>query len=379
MKNKYLLLIILNLILILPSIRFFDKFLNLYFFGFYILFFNFIFIVSINKKEIVKKILSFPYWGFILIILSIANYFIYPLVDARKKIANSGSTGDDAMILAANTLKSTAKLYDVIINNHTPISPGPGWIILNSPFPLLNLFFLFSPIYLFFILFLIKKYYKNIISNLFIIILFMSLITVELFFNGHDILPFSLCFLICTLLIHENLKKDINIKYVILISIFLGMVSTSRIIFFFVPFLFYFLLNPYHKKNSIILLIISSIIFWGFNTYFYFINKIYQPLHLIHKAKNLLGIPILIFGSCIFITINYFIIKKIIKDNIENWLLIIMSVFSLILIPVSLGDLIRQDFNFKTWEGANYFMPIIPFFVLYINLKNYTINENNCE
>jgi hypothetical protein len=56
-----------------------------------------------------------------------------------------------------------------------------------------------------------------------------------------------------------------------------------------------------------------------------------------------------------------------------------MSVFSLILIPVSLGDLIRQDFNFKTWEGANYFMPIIPFFVLYINLKNYTINENNCE
>ena len=234
MKNKYLLLIILNLILILPSIRFFDKFLNLYFFGFYILFFNFIFIVSINKKEIVKKILSFPYWGFILIILSIANYFIYPLVDARKKIANSGSTGDDAMILAANTLKSTAKLYDVIINNHTPISPGPGWIILNSPFPLLNLFFLFSPIYLFFILFLIKKYYKNIISNLFIIILFMSLITVELFFNGHDILPFSLGFLICTLLIHENLKKDINIKYVILISIFLGMVSTSRIIFFFV-------------------------------------------------------------------------------------------------------------------------------------------------
>lgn len=127
MKNKYLLLIILNLILILPSIRFFDKFLNLYFFGFYILFFNFIFIVSINKKEIVKKILSFPYWGFILIILSIANYFIYPLVDARKKIANSGSTGDDAMILAANTLKSTAKLYDVIINNHTPISPS-SWL-----------------------------------------------------------------------------------------------------------------------------------------------------------------------------------------------------------------------------------------------------------
>ena len=164
MKNKYLLLIILNLILILPSIRFFDKFLNLYFFGFYILFFNFIFIVSINKKEIVKKILSFPYWGFILIILSIANYFIYPLVDARKKIANSGSTGDDAMILAANTLKSTAKLYDVIINNHTPISPGPGWIILNSPFPLLNLFFLFSPIYLFFILFLIKNY--KIIPNM---------------------------------------------------------------------------------------------------------------------------------------------------------------------------------------------------------------------
>lgn len=369
MKKRHS-LIILNLLIVLPSVRFFSKFVNIYAFIGYLILFN-LFIFLWFDKKIFKKSFSYPIGFIILSMLFLCNYFIYPILDARKKNANNGSTGDDSIIIAANTLKSSGKLYDVFINSFTPISPGPAWVIFNSPFTLLHIYFLFSPVYLSICYLIIKKNYGNVISNFFLILMISSFAILELFFNGHDILPFSVGFLICTLIIFEKLKKESHLAIVISIGILLGIVATSRIIFFFVPFLFYLLLKENHKKNSIILLFTSSIVFWGFNIYFFYINENYQPLHLIYKAEKIIGLPFIIAGSLILIIVNYLIIHQLKKGKIENWLLIISLIFSIILIPLSLGDLIRQNFNFKLWEGANYFVPIIPFYILYFILKNY--------
>ena len=366
MRRIIALLIILNFIIVFPSIRFFSKFLNIYFFAVYVILFNAFLVLIISKKEAIKKILSLPIWGGVVIILSIANYFIYPIIDARKKTVNSGSTGDDAMILAANSFKNSGKMYDVFINNHTPISPGPAWVIFNTPFSLLDLYFLFSPFYVLVALLLLKKYFGNIISNLFLGILFSALVTIELFLNGHDILPFSLGFLICTLLIFENFKNKLGLLSTILISFLLGIVCTSRVIFFFVPFVFYFLTKNLNQKKSLILLMVSSTVFWGFNGYYYAINQNYQPLHLIQKSVHLSSLPLLILGSLAFLIALFFIIKFLKKSEIQDWFLILGSLFALLLIPVSIADLYKQDFNFKLWEGANYFMPIIPFLALYV-------------
>ena len=366
MRRIIALLIILNFIIVFPSIRFFSKFLNIYFFVLYVILFNAFLVLIISKKEAIKKILSLPIWSGVILILGIANYFIYPIIDARKKTANSGSTGDDAMILAANSFKNSGKMYDVFINNHTPISPGPAWVIFNTPFSLLDLYFLFSPFYVLVALLLLKKYFGNIISNLFLGILFSALITIELFLNGHDILPFSLGFLICTLLIFENFKNKLGLLSTILISFLLGIVCTSRVIFFFVPFVFYFLTKNLNQKKSLILLTVSSMVFWGFNGYYYAINQNYQPLHLIQKSVHLSSLPLLILGSLAFLIALFFIIKFLKKSEIQDWFLILGSLFALLLIPVSIADLYKQDFNFKLWEGANYFMPIIPFLALYV-------------
>ena len=366
MRRIIALLIILNFIIVFPSIRFFSKFLNIYFFAVYVILFNAFLVLIISKKEAIKKILSLPIWSGVILILGIANYFIYPIIDARKKTANSGSTGDDAMILAANSFKNSGKMYDIFINNHTPISPGPAWVIFNTPFSLLDLYFLFSPFYVLVALFLLKKNFGNIISNLFLGILFSALITIELFLNGHDILPFSLGFLICTLLIFENFKNKLGLLSTILISFLLGIVCTSRVIFFFVPFVFYFLTKNLNQKKSLILLTVSSMVFWGFNGYYYAINQNYQPLHLIKKSVHLSSLPLLILGSLAFLIALFFIIKFLKKSEIQDWFLILGSLFALLLIPVSIADLYKQDFNFKLWEGANYFMPIIPFLALYV-------------
>ena len=107
-------------------------------------------------------------------------------------------------------------------------------------------------------------------------------------------------------------------------------------------------------------------VFWGFNGYYYAINQNYQPLHLIKKSVHLSSLPLLILGSLAFLTALFFIIKFLKKSEIRDWFLILGSLFALLLIPVSIADLYKQDFNFKLWEGANYFMPIIPFLALYV-------------
>ena len=132
-----------NLIIVIPSFRFFLKFLNIYFLVFYIVIAN-LFFIFWKKLEFLKAI-RLPFWLGFCVLISIANFYIYPLANARSQ----NSTGDDALIIAAKTLKTSAKLYDVTINQLAPISPGPGWILLNSGFVLGNIYFLLTPFYIF--------------------------------------------------------------------------------------------------------------------------------------------------------------------------------------------------------------------------------------
>lgn len=362
-------IILLNFFILFPSIRFFVKFLNIYVFIVFIIVFNFI--LFLMSKDFVKKILSYSIWQIGLIFLTISNYFIYPIVDARKNKVNSGSTGDDAMILAAKSLRKTGKLYDVMINDYTPISPGPGWVIVNSPFTFFDLYFLFTPIYLFISLIVIKKYYGNFSTNLFLLYTFITAVVLELFYNGHDILPFSLSFLIISILIYNTLICKTSILKSVLLGMLLGVIATSRITFIFTPLLFYFLLRKYNKINALFLFLSSLIVFLGFNVYYYTINQNYQPLHLINKANGLLSNPIILALLTFLLVLLYLLKHKFLffYHNID-WYMKIGLVFSIVLLPLAIGDLLRLNFNFKLWEGANYFVPILPFFIIsYINIS----------
>ena len=75
------------------------------------------------------------------------SFFIYPVADARK-LSGMGSTGDDAVIEPAKTLLECGRLYDTVLYDGAPVSPGPGWIILNAPFALLHIYWLMNTVYI---------------------------------------------------------------------------------------------------------------------------------------------------------------------------------------------------------------------------------------
>lgn len=354
-----------NVIIVIPSFRFFLKFLNIYFLVFYIVIAN-LFFIFWKKLEFLKAI-RLPFWLVFCVLISIANFYIYPLANARSQTANSGSTGDDAMIIAAKTLKTTAKLYDVSISQIAPISPGPGWILLNSGFVLGNIYFLLTPFYIFLLGFFIKKYYQISTANLFLIFFSISAVFWELLFNGHDIVAFSVALFLILLIVFQVLRQKYNPQKAILIGIMLGLISTSRIIFIFYPFFIFLLLYEVQKKNSYLLLLTSVAINLILNGYFFMVNDYFQPLHVFIKAKLILGTELILVLVFLFAFVLYYFITQ--KKYFHDWFFKAFILFSLLFIPIVYSDLIRINFDFTKWEGANYIMPLIPFYLFLILTK----------
>ena len=362
--------LIINLLLLLPSIRFFVKFSNFYLFIFYVVGINILtYLIFKNIKKF--KFLNYPLWFIFWGVLTVLNFYIYPIIYARRNLGK-GSTGDDAMILASKSLMSTGKIYDLIIDFKTPISPGPAWVIFNAPFSIFDMFFLFSPFYLLVILLSLRKFFGDFRTNLFALYLFSCAIVFELFFNGHDMLPFSLAFTSLSIVINKILTKQNNILFSIVLGLLLGICCTSRIVFFYIPLTFYFILRSYNRKNAIVLLVVSFLTYLSFNFYYFMINDFYQPMHLLSKGRLLLSDYGLTFVLIIFISFNYFLIRKLMTAKV-NWHIIVAIAFSLVTIPFSIGDLIYQNFSLINWEGANYLVITIPHFITYIIAK---INNN---
>lgn len=372
-RKKIFLILLINLIILVPSLRFFSKFMSIYLGITYIIFGNiFFYFLFVKRIYFQQKI-----WLFYPFAIGILNYFIYPVIDARRK-NGVGSTADDAMFLATKSFFSTGKMYDLFINRGTPISPGPGWIIMNLGI-INKLYFCFTPLYLFVLFIIIYKYFDSRFINIFIMIISFSTVFWELNFNGHDIVPFSICFLIFLILVYQNIIRSKNIFGLIIMSFIIGLLSTCRVIFLVYPMIIGSLVFIIHKKKGILLLSISLITNLFLHYYFNDINTFYQPFHLIFKAKNILGKQLIeVLGM--IIAIGYCLLlfylknnKLLILNSIYMWNYILLIIYSAILLPLSYIALINSNFNFKIWEEANYSIPcliLLSFEMSFSNIKH---------
>ncbi len=152
--KKNIEIIVLFLILFVPSLRAIFKYLpqpeliSLFIGSVLLLFYFFIF----NNNQITNRIFNTrkPVLWFVIIMITIfiiINFFIYPIADARKLIGK-GSTGDDAIIESAKQFLLTGDMYDVTLQGGASVSPGPGWILLNSIFVFGDCYFFFTPMYI---------------------------------------------------------------------------------------------------------------------------------------------------------------------------------------------------------------------------------------
>ncbi|MBI5414096.1 hypothetical protein HZA38_01120 [Candidatus Peregrinibacteria bacterium] len=295
-----------------------------------------------------------------IVYLLIMSAFTFQVLDWSNSLKSfrRDSTADDAMILSAQSFFDGAGMYNATLYDGAPISPGPGWILLNSPLSLSGLYFLITPIWLGIFLWMIWKKSHHHFPVVFVLItLSMSTIFWTLTGVGHDLVSISFAIGIFFLMT-KNITKETRILTLLFIAIFVGIISTSRILFLILPCIFA-LIIPFTKR-AFLFFVTSLITALLFHFIFFELSSNYDPLHLFSRGERSVGYDLMALGGILEIGIGalslYLYTHPKIQFAYKNILPLLLLFLPLFLI--SFGELRNVGFDFAKWEGANYLIPV---------------------
>lgn len=311
--------------------------------------------VKLNKFNFLNN--NFP-WIFLIMTLTILNILLYP----QTRVVPS--TAPNALMEPAITLIRTGlNPYSVKLFDGAPISPGPGWILLNSLFSLSGLITLLTPVYLIWVGFMLSKWSKT-YTFVFTALLFSTMSFLQMSFTGHDLPAVSLAVVGLALMLHRyyNNKKVLNI-----LAVLSGLIATARIPFIIFPLLLSICLATLDRRRAKYFALLSTGLAVVIHVIFYLWaikdNLFYQPLHVFGRASQGSSIGFLGFGAAIWMVASLYMLKKL-SNEPSSWLAFLWTSFSVPFIFVGLGELIPDGpFSLDlwvTWEGKGYIMFTLP-------------------
>lgn len=317
-------------------------------------------ILLFSNNKLIDRVLNSFYLTFlILIVLVIANYYLYPIVDARK-LMMLGSDQDDAVIEVAKKMFDGLSPYSAETYKNPGASTGPGLVLLLSPFVYFKSYFLVTPFFIAILQYFLFRITKNIrATNLYLLLLISSAFFWELMTNGSDLLAFGvLCIL--PILIWKNRLSN---KDKILLILFIAMVLTSRIIFFYLAPIYGILFAErkflnWFKYTSLILVFTFLI-----HLSFYLIDPDrYTPILLLYKGLKLLNINRVLFIFILFAIILYQSLKinLILKKGIFLfWVWITLPMLLVIIFSIDYNKNILNQYPYI------YLGPQLPIYLSY--------------
>lgn len=374
-KNIFLNFILPLFVILIPSIRAFYKYLpslNTIAFLIYAL----IILISlylIFSQGKFLKILNFlndrKIVFFSIVLITVITLVMYPIADSLK-YQMRGSDQDDCIINGVKLMMSFSNPYMEQSYFGNSCSSGFGALFLYIPFVMTGTYQLGSIFASISAIITIKKIsVANHQATIFALLIFSSIIWIELIFTGSDFNLIGCFLLILAYGISRNLLNK-NIKYLICLSILGGLLASTRINFLILTPLISLFIFKYWRKGAIVFFLISFIVSVLPSTFIYSLNPdSFAPFHLIEKSSNLLrgGLRELnILTSLIALFIGY----KVSTYSPENIPKAIFISLTPSLIILSIGELIffRQG-SLSMWEGANYFIPLLPLAASIISLN----------
>lgn len=305
--------------------------------------------------EIGKPILQSKYFSIALILLvAFAGLIIYPYANARSSFGG-GSTADDAIIEPINSLLNGRGLYDVNIG--VPVSPGPGWILINIPFAFRFSIFLMTPAYLAMLTLFHHKFLGDYTTVNRILVAFLSsMLFWDLAVTGYDHFNIGIAFLVLVMTIN---KMRLSRNHVITTALLCGVVATARVVFLPFGLLTGALLFRRNKRSGIVFAALSIGFALLLNTFFFCVSAIYQPLHLFGKTNSNTGLmPIIIATIVLLMTGIPLLLKS--TTCFPDWLFTVLVLMGIPLSVVAWGELNTYRYQFELWEGAHYLFLLAP-------------------
>jgi len=311
----------------------------------------------------------------ILIVMTAASGMIYPLADARRG-AGSGSTADDAMILAARSFRTSGSMYGEMVPPKIPISSGPGWVLLNLTLANPALYWLLSPFYILLAVFAFSRAIHSAQPAAYALcLLSSSLLFWELLTTGQDLVAVGFAFAVLTLATWKLCRAPRpSWPLVILTGVLAGLVATSRVPFAGFPMLLALLAWKNNRTTALLIAGAGMMTVMGLHAGFYATSNLYQPFHLLKRGGKNVGIDLIGLGLLAETFALVFAYRGV-SGRVSSWLRGAWLGLFIPLLLISFGELRMVAWSFARWEGANYLFPCIPLYLFYIAAKCWDFKE----
>ncbi len=298
------------------------------------------------------------------LVLAGISLVVYPMADGLKAIGR-GSDGDDAMILAAANLLAHFDPYRSSTYLGNPISSGPGWVLLASPWSVTGLWALFFPSALV-VLYLVgrKSRADSVTLGRGAIALLSGLGIWEMMATGGDLFPVGVGVVVCLFVVRDGGPRGGRFwLFVALFALFL----TSRVILplLLLPVVFLYLLRERGPVRAWTLLIASALATAAVHLVFYLRATDYMPLHLVTKGIVILTntprstLALLGAGATAG---TFMVVHRLARREFshEQFVVATAAAFGVPLLVLALADLARRNSDLAGWESSNYAMVAVP-------------------
>jgi len=288
----------------------------------------------------------------ILIGLTVVSIILFRQQTTRLS-QGAGSTASQAMSFPVDALLDGRQLYDVQLSGLAPVSPGPGWILLNSPFTMVEAYSLFLPFWLIVTSLTLRGLYRRPFEvNLGLAILCISPAFLRLLGEGHDVIAFGCAAVLLVALMDHYVDRD---RRAILFGIVSGLVATTRFVFLPLPALLALLLWSRSRRQAVIVGAVGVVVAGALSALFAQGAHPYLPFHVLHRGDdhqpvvNIMA-GVMVTGAAVIGTLRFR------RADVTSWFCWFGACLGPPLAFIGFGELESSHYAFATWEGANYVM-----------------------
>ncbi|WP_074654750.1 hypothetical protein [Terriglobus roseus] len=252
-------------------------------------------------------------------------------------------------------------LYSVTAGE-TPISPGPGWIILWAPLSIFNLT-AFIPVLALLFAYGVLFRRDRVRAGLFALLMLVQMLFLSEMRNGQDLFAISLMLVALALLLED---APVSNHHLVLLGVLGGIIASARIPMIIMTSLIGLGLWRRDRRVGTIFLALSvgTAMVWHGLFYLWAIydGDWYQPLHVLGRASRAGKKPRLLSMSALPVVLMG-IYRRMGKTSM-TWLLSTFLLMITLFAPVGIGEYLES--RQLDWEGANYIVFPVPLLLTYI-------------
>lgn len=270
-----------------------------------------------------------------------------------RDLHGTGSTLALAMSSPVHAFFSGHGLYGVRLPGGAPVSPGPAWILFNSPFTLAHAFAFFVPTWIVVTTVVLRRTYGHGLDiNLGLIVLGTSPHFVHLLSAGADVIAVG-CAIVLVVVGTDRLGRRGG-PWPPIIGLGAGILATSRVIYLGLPLFVGLLIWRRSRSSALVISVVGVGLALGSDLIVAGLGTSFPPMHLFSRAESHQPLANIVIGAVATLGVLGFAMRRLTR-HARSWLIWTAACFSVPHVFIGLGEL-ETSAHIAAWEGSNYLL-----------------------